>query len=354
MENKKIIGILIILAVVFINFDHYIMDGRGFDSIKGYFSGEDIIMNETSETNVSTLDVIDNKLSTINISGAIIPINERGAIPLEIQTVQKTDYVQYMGTWILSGIFLVFYLYSAFYIQISEISVKGSLKKIKNKTDRHVLLIKHTQQAMFSGSMIDGKTMLELNKALTKFKGQPFDLILHTPGGEIFSSLLISRIIKNYPAEVRVFIPLYAMSGGTCLALSGKKIYMNDVSCMGPVDPQLGTLFKFGSAKAWEEIVKFKGKRAEDQTVSFAMMGKQYTKTIANHLDFLLKDKLTDAKKRKKFVTFLTDGKVEHAYSLTPTELKKFELETHPIDDEMNKILMKIITAKRYEGLYHE
>lgn len=310
-----------------------------------------LIGNSTATNATSNLT---SGITLTNISGYIIPINERGAIPLEVKTVQATDNKQYFLTYLLSAAFLLFYLYALVGQKLSSVSIKGSLKKMKRRTGRHVLFIKHTSQDMFSASMIDQTTMLKLNEALTKFKGQPFDMILHTPGGEIFSSLMISRIIKNYPGEVRVFIPLYAMSGGTCLALSGKKIFMNDVSCMGPVDPQLGSLFKHGSAKAWDEIVKFKGKRADDQTISFAMMGRQYTKTIYNHLDFLLKDKMTDPKKRKKFVTFLTDGKVEHAYSLTPTELKKFDFEVEKIDEETNKNFMKLIISKKYEGLYYE
>lgn len=38
------------------------------------------------------------------------------------------------------------------------------------------------------------------------------------------------------------FVPLYAMSGGTLIALSADEIVMCEHSVLGPIDPQLGEL----------------------------------------------------------------------------------------------------------------
>ncbi|XWK86597.1 MAG: hypothetical protein U7127_20645 [Phormidium sp.] len=41
-------------------------------------------------------------------------------------------------------------------------------------------------------------------------------------------------------SSVTVFVPHYAMSGGTMLALAADEIVMDANAVLGPVDPQLG------------------------------------------------------------------------------------------------------------------
>jgi ClpP class serine protease len=43
----------------------------------------------------------------------------------------------------------------------------------------------------------------------------PLDIILHTPGGLVLAALQIARAIRGHKAKVTVFVPHYAMSGGT-------------------------------------------------------------------------------------------------------------------------------------------
>ena len=226
----------------------------------------------------------------------------------------------------------------------------ASLKNISKITKRNVVLIKHTGSDLFSMSMIDQKCLRKISYIMNKLKGEDFDLVLHTPGGDIFSTLAISRLINQYPGKIRAIIPLYSMSGGSLLALSCKEILMTQNASTGPIDPQISSFFKFGSARAWEHIVKFKGKKADDQSVSFAMMGKQYTKSIQAHLmkicDFNLNEK-----QKQKLVTFLTDGKVEHAYPLTPIDLSGFGLNVNIIEDEkFLRLLSKLIASSGKEG----
>lgn len=211
-------------------------------------------------------------------------------------------------------------------------------------------MIKHTTQGMFGGSMIDQTTLRKITQALAKFKGQDFDLILHTPGGEIFSALFISRILKNYPGKIRTIIPMYAMSGGTLLTLSTDEVYMSPTACLGPVDPQLGSLFKYGSAKSWDKILKFKGKKADDSSISMAFTGAQYTKTINNYLKEIT-DFGMSKKDKKNFINFLTQGDVEHAFALTPTELKKLNFPVRKIPGKILDRLFKLVGSSSAEGV---
>ena len=50
----------------------------------------------------------------------------------------------------------------------------------------------------------------------------------------------IAHALRAHPARVTVFVPHYAMSGGTLLALAADEIVMSPHAVLGPVDPQLG------------------------------------------------------------------------------------------------------------------
>jgi ClpP class serine protease len=68
----------------------------------------------------------------------------------------------------------------------------------------------------------------------------PIDILLHTPGGLVLASEQIALALKRHPAKVTVFIPHYAMSGGTMITLAADEIVMDPNAVVGPVDPQLG------------------------------------------------------------------------------------------------------------------
>src|SRR5437870_3892519 len=68
----------------------------------------------------------------------------------------------------------------------------------------------------------------------------PLDLVLHTPGGLALAATQIARAVFKHTGKVTVFVPHYAMSGGTLIALVADEIVMCEHAVLGPVDPQLG------------------------------------------------------------------------------------------------------------------
>ncbi len=68
----------------------------------------------------------------------------------------------------------------------------------------------------------------------------PIDLIMHTPGGLVLAAEQIAFALNRHKGKVTVFVPHYAMSGGTLIALSADEIVMAENAVLGPVDPQLG------------------------------------------------------------------------------------------------------------------
>lgn len=90
---------------------------------------------------------------------------------------------------------------------------------------------------------------------LDKSKG--LDLILHTPGGNpLATEGIVKYLHKIFGDDIEIFIPHMAMSAGTMLACSGKKIWMGKESFLGPVDPQFSGVPAYNIKKEFEEAKK--------------------------------------------------------------------------------------------------
>jgi ClpP class serine protease len=70
----------------------------------------------------------------------------------------------------------------------------------------------------------------------------PIDLVLHTPGGLVLAAMQIARAVEAHAAKVTVYVPVYAMSGGTLIALAADEIVLGEFSVLGPIDPQIAGL----------------------------------------------------------------------------------------------------------------
>lgn len=72
--------------------------------------------------------------------------------------------------------------------------------------------------------------------------GEPIDLILHTPGGDIDAAEKLITLVRRAAGEqgqLRIIVPDYAKSAGTLMALGANVIVMSDSSELGPIDPQM-------------------------------------------------------------------------------------------------------------------
>ncbi|NPV85803.1 MAG: hypothetical protein HPY45_07310 [Anaerolineae bacterium] len=120
------------------------------------------------------------------------------------------------------------------------------LHRIEQKRGSRVIALIHRQESMsFLGfpmaRFIDIQDSEEVLRAIKLTDPNvPIDMILHTPGGLVLASEQIARALSKHPSKVTVFIPHYAMSGGTMIALAADEIIMDTNAVMGPVDPQIG------------------------------------------------------------------------------------------------------------------
>jgi serine dehydrogenase proteinase len=77
--------------------------------------------------------------------------------------------------------------------------------------------------------------------AIHDLKGDDLDLILHSPGGSSEAAEQIVNYLREKFKNIRVIVPLYAMSAATMIACSADEIIMGRQSAIGPVDPQFVT-----------------------------------------------------------------------------------------------------------------
>jgi ClpP class serine protease len=56
----------------------------------------------------------------------------------------------------------------------------------------------------------------------------PIDFVIHTPGGLVLAAMQIARAVQAHKAKVTVYVPVYAMSGGTLIALAADEIVLGE------------------------------------------------------------------------------------------------------------------------------
>jgi len=150
----------------------------------------------------------------------------------------------------------------------------------------------------------------------------PIDLILHTPGGMVLAAMQIARAIRAHQSKVTVHVPVYAMSGGTLLALAANEIIMDDFSVLGPIDPQI-----MGAPAAGFVDVKNQKPVGEinDITLILAGMSEKALKQVKAGALELIGERLP-SDKAVALVDKLASGRWTHDYALTAKEARDLGL----------------------------
>ncbi len=84
-------------------------------------------------------------------------------------------------------------------------------------------------------SLADVPGFMEAASNITERK---LDLILHSPGGSAEAAESIVKYLRQRFDNLRVVVPVAAMSAATMVALAGDEIVMGQHSQLGPIDPQ--------------------------------------------------------------------------------------------------------------------
>lgn len=150
----------------------------------------------------------------------------------------------------------------------------------------------------------------------------PIDLILHTPGGIVLAAEQVARALEKHPAKVTVFVPHYAMSGGTLIALAADEIVMDENAVLGPVDPQLGS---YPAVSILQAVAQKDPDRVEDQTLILADIATKAMEQVQNFVVSLLEEKLGKGK-AEEVADLLSQGRWTHDFPLTHDFFESFGL----------------------------
>ncbi len=107
----------------------------------------------------------------------------------------------------------------------------------KRKLKRYLFIF---NQPIESEETIGKKTVFkvikELEKISTKKEETRVDLLLDSPGGDIYSAYKIINILRSKCKQLIIIIPYRAKSAATLMALSADSIIMGPQSEIGPLD----------------------------------------------------------------------------------------------------------------------
>src|SRR5687768_9991354 len=150
----------------------------------------------------------------------------------------------------IGNLFWLFFLATAFQPVIRQRLLEASrqrlITRIEHQRGSRVILLVHRQETM---SLLGFPLMryIDIDDAEQVMRAcemtdpeVPIDIVLHTPGGLVLAATQIARALRHHKAKVTAFVPHYAMSGGTLIALAADEIVMSRHAVLGPVDPQLG------------------------------------------------------------------------------------------------------------------
>jgi ClpP class serine protease len=154
----------------------------------------------------------------------------------------------------------------------------------------------------------------------------PIDLLLHTPGGLILASDQIAYALRRHSGKVTVFVPHYAMSGGTLIALAADEIIMDPDAVLGPVDPQLGSLARgYWPAASILKALEVENQNRDDETL---ILGDMAAKAIAQVRDTVY-ELLLDRRgpdEAARLAAVLSEGHWTHDYPIRLEEVRALGL----------------------------
>jgi ClpP class serine protease len=232
----------------------------------------------------------------------------------------------------VSDIFWFFFIFTSLQPLITqrllEASRVRSLRNLEKLRGGRVIALVHRQETMsLLGFPIlryinieDSEEVLRAIKLTDKTV--PIDLIMHTPGGLVLAARQIAHALNNHGAKVTVFVPHYAMSGGTLIALAADEIVMDSNAVLGPVDPQLGD---YPAASILKAVAQKNKNRIDDRTLILADISEKAIRQLKEVVCDILRDKLSDGR-AEELAEILSTGKWTHDYPLTVEEVQKLGL----------------------------
>lgn len=232
--------------------------------------------------------------------------------------------------WIVAFLLLLVLLFVAPIIQQRRIEAQRleKIRAIEAKRNSRVITLIHRQEIM-SLLGIPILRYIDINDSEDVLRAvrmtpdsMPIDIIVHTPGGLVLSAEQIAMALKRHTARVTVYVPHYAMSGGTLLCLTADEVVMDENAVLGPVDPQLG---EYPAVSILSVLDAKEPKDIDDKTFILADIARKAQAQVHDFVTSMLAGKVDDAQ-AATIAAALTEGRWTHDFPITFEQAKEMGL----------------------------
>lgn len=166
----------------------------------------------------------------------------------------------------------------------------------------------------------------------------PIDLILHTPGGLVIAAEQIAHALLRHKAPVTVFVPHYALSGGTLIALAADQIVMDPNAVLGPVDPQIG---QWPAASVLSVLEVKPLASISDETLILADVARKAVSQVCNTVAEILIGNGMERERAETLAQVLSSGRWTHDYPISVEEARAMGL---PVSAEMPEAIYRLMS----------
>ena len=193
-------------------------------------------------------------------------------------------------------------------LESCDITLRPLIAAMEKARGSRVVCIIH--QPGMESSSVDTVTTEDVLTALQSTPSdKPLDIILHTPGGYSYQAHQIALAVKAHRGRKTVFVPFFAMSGGTVISLAADEIVLSPQAVLGPIDTQfpvqhLGRMMPARAvldlcaskrrSRIHDELVELgiecKRSLAQDHKAALALMQGTYSRSVAERIAHTLND----------------------------------------------------------------
>ena len=240
-----------------------------------------------------------------------------------------------------------FFIFSALQPVLRQRMLEGmrtrKIAQLEKQRNSRVILLVHRQETMrFLGfpvaRYIDINDSEDILRAIQMTdEDVPLDIVLHTPGGLVLAALQIAMAVRSRSSKVTVFVPHYAMSGGTLISLAADEIVMCKHSALGPIDPQLG---QSPAASLLKVIEQKPASEIDDNTFVMADVGRKAIAQVKAAAQELLSHRRS-ADEAEKLAEKLSTGTWTHDYPIFAAKAKELGL---PVSIDMPNEVLELMT----------
>jgi len=217
-----------------------------------------------------------------------------------------------------------------------------TLRRLEIERDSRVIALIHRQETMkLLGFPLARFINIEDSEQVLRAvrltpENMPIDLILHTPGGLVLAAEQIAKALASQVGKVTVFVPHYAMSGGTLLALAADEVWMDPHAVLGPMDHQLG---QWPAASILAAVDRKPVAEVDDQTLILGDLAWKASSQLEEFVEGLLTSKM-DQGKAAGLAKTLTEGRWTHDYPIFPSQAEAMGL---PVKRELPRAIYALM-----------